>query len=103
MDSNQSAWHRYHIDHKHDYADGYSNLSQSISTWGPYNLHHRLVYFALNFKPPRFTNQNVVAGFYDTTEQDAIKVGPGPFRGLIDPHYPILAVHFCQASKQEEH
>ena len=73
----QSAWHRYHLENKDDYADGYSDLVLNMSTWGAHNLHHRLVYFALNFKPLQFASQNVTAGFYDTTEWDPIKVGPG--------------------------
>lgn len=77
MDDDQSVWHRYHLDHRNDYAENYSDLMLSMSTYGPHNLHHRLVYFALNFKPPHFTNQNLIAGFYDTTEQDIVKVGPG--------------------------
>ena len=69
----QSAWHKYHVDNK----NGYSDPTLNISTWGAHNLHHRLVYFAMNFKPLQFVNKNVTGGFYDTTEWDPIKVRTG--------------------------
>lgn len=75
MDADQKAWHKYHVSNKNDYADGYSNLMSSMKSWSRYNLHHRLVYFALNFRPSQFISGNVLAGFYDATESGSAKVG----------------------------
>ena len=52
----------------------------SMKTWSLHNLHHWLVYFALNFKPLRFTGQDIITGFYDTMEQGPVKVGPDSSR-----------------------
>jgi hypothetical protein len=75
MDSGHETWHKYHINNKNDYADGYPDLLLSMRDWGRYNLHHRLAYFALNFRSSRFVNGHVLAGFYDTAEREGTKVG----------------------------
>ena len=102
MDATHSTWHRYHIGNKNAYADGYSDLMSCMKTWRRYNLHHRLVYFAENFKPPQFINQNVLAGFYDTAESDVMKVGVS-FKPFIISHpHATLAVLAEQIPEQEE-
>ncbi|KAF9790769.1 hypothetical protein BJ322DRAFT_1104417 [Thelephora terrestris] len=73
MSGNQSTWHRYHLDNKNDYADSYPDLMSSMGASNPHNLHHRLVYFALNFRLPQSASQSVAPGFYDITEQDPVK------------------------------
>jgi len=74
MDTDHKAWHNYHLRNRNDYGEGYLDLVSSIKTWSPHNLHHRLVYFAKSFKPPRFVNEKVLSGFYDITEPDIMKV-----------------------------
>lgn len=75
MDGDQTTWHNFHRTNKNDYADGYAELMSSMKAWSHHNLHHRLVYFAINFKPSQFVNGKVSPGFYDAIEPDIVKVG----------------------------
>lgn len=102
MDSDHKAWHDYHIQHKNDYGEGYSDLMSGVKTWSPHNLHHRLVYFAKNFKPLRFVNGSVLSGFYDTAKLDVMKVWF--FSSSVRPSndYPIIATLADQTPEQEK-
>lgn len=46
----------------------------SMKARSHHNLHHRLVYFAMNFKPPKFVNEKVLPGFYDAAKPGSAKV-----------------------------
>lgn len=92
MDDSHEAWHRYHVDNKNDYADSYSDLMSYMGDWRRYDLRHRLVYFAMNFKPPRFVNKNVLAGFYDIPEPGITKVGV-LFTSFVNSHpHPTIVI-----------
>ena len=73
-DSTHHNWHKFHVDNKNDYAGGYLDLVSAMKQWSHHDLNHRLVYFAMNFKPPRLVNTEVLSGFYDVALPNTIKV-----------------------------
>ena len=73
-DKTHDEWHKFHLNNKNDYAAGYSDLISAMKDWSQHSLDHRLVYYALNFRPTRLVNSDTLTGFYDSVSPDALRV-----------------------------
>lgn len=67
-ESPSEAWHKHHIDLKHDYLESYPRLLSNMLTGSYHPLNHRLAYFAHHFSTADPVSGNTMRGFYDVDE-----------------------------------
>lgn len=67
-ESPSEAWHKHHIDLKHDYLESYPTLLSNMLSGSYHPLNHRLVYFSHNFSTMGPVSKNTARGFYDVDE-----------------------------------
>ena len=67
-ESLSEAWHKHHVDLKHDYVDSYPRLLSSMLAGSYHPLKHQLAYFALHLSAADPVSRNTIQGFYDVGE-----------------------------------